>query len=146
MKKLPLLYLFLSFLIGSNTLFAQNSDPNTVFKNHLNSIVQKVGQADDAVTKREILNSSLTNLTNAVEKVEKMNSVSSEDKVALAKFKDGIKSKKDELNGLNDFNRVKDGQLNNFATYVLQDFEQADKTVTFSVTTLLLIIIILILL
>lgn len=145
MKNLTLLTLVVSFLVGSTTIFAQNTDPYTKFKNYLNNTVQKVESADDVEEKRTILENSLTDLTEAIKKVEKMAVVSEDDKAGLAELKDSIQEKRDELNGVNGFNRVKDGQLNNYANYIMQDFEQADKRITFSVTTLLIIIIILIL-
>lgn len=145
MKKLTLLLLTFIIFAGISSLKAQINDPNNAFKKHLNSVVEKVENTESAAEKRTILNKSFDDITEAIEKVEKMNSVSESDKEGLAGFKESIQEKKDELNGMNGFSRVKNGQLNSYAKYVMQDFEQADKTVTFSLTTLLLIILILIL-
>ena len=48
--------------------------------------------------------------------------------------------------GSNGYERVSDAQLNAFSDYVVQNMEQADKTITISLVTALLIVIIIILL
>lgn len=68
------------------------------------------------------------------------------DKEALAGFKNDLIEKKNELNGQDGFAKVPDNRLNDFAQYVQQDMEQADRVVTISLTTALLIVIILLLL
>ncbi len=48
--------------------------------------------------------------------------------------------------GSNGYERVADAQLNAFSDYVVQDMEQADKSITISLVAALLIVIIIILL
>jgi hypothetical protein len=83
---------------------------------------------------------------NSFARVENVKTLSSADQTALNKLKNNITQKRNELNGLNGYKRVQNNQLNNFANFVQQDLEQADRTITISLTVLLLIVIILILL
>ncbi|MCB0287262.1 MAG: hypothetical protein KDE57_11445, partial [Calditrichaeota bacterium] len=57
-----------------------------------------------------------------------------------------LQDKQDELMGNNGYERVSDAQLNAFSDYVVQDMEQADKTISISLVSALLIVIIIILL
>ena len=142
--KFTLIVLFAGFSTG---IMAQSaSDAQARFKKHINSVVEKVQSTDEAVEKRAILNNSFENLIGAIEKVESMKAIPEADKEGLVSLKDDILEKKDELNGENGFRKVPNNSLNDFANFVQQDLEQADSTVTISVTTLLLVILILILL
>lgn len=132
--------------LSTGVMAQSSSDAQARFKKHINSVVEKVENTEKPTQKREILNESFQNLIGAIEKVETMKVVPATDKEGLASFKANIQEKKDELNGINGFKKVPDNNLNNFANFVQQDLEQADSTVTISVTTLLLIILILILL
>lgn len=145
MRKLTTLFMMAFFAI-STSLSAQTTNAHTKLKTHINDMVQKVHKADSPEDKRTILNSDLDNLITAVDRVESMGSVSEEDKKGLSEFKASLQEKHDELNGKGDFNRVQNNQLNNFANFIQQDFEQADRVVTLSLTTALLIVLILLLL
>ncbi len=145
MRKLTTFFI-ITLLALSTSLTAQTKDAHTTLKKHINNMVQKVETVDDPNEKRKILNNSLDDLITAVERVESMNGISSEDKTGLAEFKSSLQEKHNELNGYGDFTRVKNSQLNNFANFIQQDFEQADRVITISLTTALLIIIILLLL
>lgn len=126
--------------------FAQADKATTKFKKYINDVVQKVEKTEEPDKKRAILNDSFDDLISTFDKVAAMNSVSEKDRDAIAQLKTTITERKNELNGLNGYDAVKNNQLNNFANYVQQDMEQADSTVTISVTVLLLIVIILLLL
>lgn len=146
MKKFIFSILTLAFIGLISPLQAQKSgNAETIFKKHINKMVESVEKSKTADAKREVLNESFDDLIDAIEKVETMKTVPQKDKDGLVTFKADIQEKKDELNGLNGFNAVPSNNLNNFAHFVQQDLEQAD-TVTIGVTTLLLIILILILL
>jgi hypothetical protein len=56
-----------------------------------------------------------------------------------------MRDRQNELNGLDGFEKVPANKLDEFATFTLQDIEQADTIITISLTTLLLIIILAIL-
>jgi hypothetical protein len=114
-------------------------------KKHINSVVEKVEEAQEPVQKRTILDGSLEEMIEAIDKVSEKNSVSDSDKKGLAVFKENLEDRRNELNGLNGFKKVPANQLNHYANFIQQDMEQADA-VTISVTTALLIIIILLLL
>ena len=146
MKKFILSVLTLAFVGLVSPVNAQtSSDAETMFKKHINKMVESVEKAETPESKREILNDSFNDLINSIEKVESMKTVPASDKEGLAMLKGDIQEKRNELNGVNGFSKVPNNNLNNFANFVQQDLEQAD-TVTIGVTTLLLIIIILLLL
>lgn len=146
MKKFIFSVLTLAMVGLASPLSAQKAgDAESMFKKHINKMVESVEKAETPDSKREILNDSFDDLIGAIEKVEGMRAVSETEKQGLQVFKEDIQNKKDELNGNNGFSAVPNNSLNNFADYVQQDLEQAD-TVTIGVTTLLLIIIILLLL
>lgn len=146
MKKFIFSVLALAFIGLISPIKAQNTgDAETMFKKHINKMVESVEKVDAPDEKRVILNNSFDNLIGAIEKVESMGAVPETDKEGLKVFKADIQEKKNELNGVNGFSPVANNNLNNFANFVQQDLEQAD-TVTIGVTTLLLIILILILL
>ena len=112
---------------------------------YFNNTACKVKATSDPVEKRETLDKSLKNMTLVLEKVQNMPLVSENDQAGIKWIKTTLQEKRDELAGINGYDRVADAQLNDFSDYVVQDMEQAPDTVTISVTTLLLIIIVLIL-
>ncbi len=113
--------------------------------NYLNETALKVKATENPVQKREILTNDLNNMINVLETVKDAPLTSEQDGTNLDRMKVTLQEKSDELAGLNGFERVPDDQLNAFSTYIVQDMEQADKTITISLVTLLLIIIIVIL-
>lgn len=117
-----------------------------LFKKYINNMVQRVEKTQDPARKREIMNNSFDSMISTFNTVLKMGLGSQNDKKALITLKADIKEKKNELNGLDGFNRVADRKLNNFANYVQQDIEQADTVVISISATLLAIIIVLLLL
>lgn len=150
MKNLKSSILFFLFVFAVQTVaVGSNIDDRDyafdVFKQYINTMVEKVKQAPNPVDKREILNNSFDNMLSAFDKAEEMGIVSSMDKAAVKALRANIQEKKNELNGSRGYRRVADRKLNSFALYVQQDLEQAD-TIKISATVLLLIVIILILL
>jgi hypothetical protein len=113
--------------------------------NYLNDTSLKVKAATSPEQKREILATRLDQMTRAVDTVERAPLTTEKDRAALERFAITLHDKSDELIGANGFDRVPDDQLNAFSTYVVQDMEQADQTVTISLVVALLIIIIIIL-
>lgn len=146
MRKLTIGILFFGLIAALSPVKAQQADAHEKLKKHINSIVLKVEKADEADEKRTILNNSLDELVSAIDQVEQNKMVPETDKEALAGFKNDLIEKKNELNGQDGFAKVPDNRLNDFAQYVQQDMEQADRVVTISLTTALLIVIILLLL
>lgn len=145
MKKLTISFLLLLFTATFIPVQAQSTDAHDKLKAEINNMVESVEEAETAVEKREILNTSFDNLITTFNRVQSMERVPESDKKALADFKDNIQERKDELNGTNGYEKVPDSELNDFAQFVQQDLEQADKFITISVTTALLIILILLL-
>ena len=84
-------------------------------------------------------------MSKALDRVESSGLISQEDRTGIDRFKAAIQEKQDEFAGRNGYERVSDSQLNAFSDYVVQDMEQAEKTVTIGVVTALLIVIIIIL-
>ena len=146
MKKLTLVLFFASLIGFLNPLNAQVKDGHEALKKHINSVVEKVKETETPDKKREILDESLTNMVTAIDRVSKRSSVTETDKEGLKEFKTMLTERKDELNGVNGFTRVPNNKLNNYANFIQQDIEQADTTLTISLTTVLLIVIILLLL
>jgi hypothetical protein len=96
--------------------------------------------------KREILSNSLQTMSMALDKVQSMPLVPKNDRAGINQLKTALQEKQDELAGNKGYERISDAQLNDFSDYVVQDMEQAPKTVTISVVTALLILLILVLL
>ncbi len=112
---------------------------------YLNETALQVKSSDDPVVKRDILTKDLARMTEALAKAQESALTSAEEDAGLAQLQTTLQEKSDELAGKNGFERVPDQMLDGFATYVVQDMEQADRTVNISVVTALLIIIIVIL-
>ena len=113
---------------------------------YFNDTASKVKATTDPAEKRAILDKSLQTMSKALDKVQKSPLISKEDREGIDQFKATLKENQDELAGSNGFERVPDAQLNAFSDYVVQNMEQADKTITISLVTALLIVIIIILL
>lgn len=146
MKKLVITFLLFLLTAAFTPMQAQTLDAHDKLKAEINKMVMDVQTAETAERKREALNRSFDKLMTTFDRVYSMERVSQADKEALADFKNTIREKQDELNGINGYERVPDSQLNDFAQFVQQDFEQADRTITISLTTALLVVIILLLL
>ena len=148
MKKVAATALFIIALLftGVNSTFAQSNKAVDMFKNHINKVVQKVKQTPNPKAKRQILNRSFNNLLSAFRRVNRMKALSQSDQSALNELSQNIRNKKYELNGTHGYKRVPDNRLNKYANYVQQNIEQANGTITISVTVLLLIIILVVLL
>ena len=113
---------------------------------YFNDTASKVKATTNPAEKRAILDKSLQTMSKALDKVQKSPLISKEDREGIEKFKATLQENQDELAGSNGFERVPDAQLNAFSDYVVQNMEQADKTITISLVTALLIVIIIILL
>jgi hypothetical protein len=113
---------------------------------YLNDTALEVKTTKSPVQKREILTKNLGEMTRMVDTIQRASLTTAQDRVHLDRLKATLQEKSDELAGVNGFDRVPDNQLNAFATYVVQDMEQADKTITISLVVALLIVIIIILL
>ena len=119
--------------------------PHEQLKQHIHDAVEKVKAAPTAAEKRSILDDELRAMTTALNRARQMTDRSSE-KESIDALRARVQEKLDELHGQNGYTAVPDGELDTFADYVQQDFEQADRVVTISVTTALLIVLILLLL
>ena len=137
---------FRLFIILFVVFYAGIAFGQDVLQKYLNETSLKVKATTDPSQKREILNESFEKMSKALDKVQSSPLVSKEDRAGINLLKASLQEKLDELAGLNGYERVSDEQLDSFSDYVVQDMEQADRTVTISLVTLLLIIIIVILL
>lgn len=145
MKNLTWSLIIAGFLAFFMPLQAQTPDAHDKFNDHINSIVEQVEKAETPDQKRKILDHSLSDMIQAINKAKAMKAVPGSDKESLTELEKTLSERQDELNGLKGFSKVPDSQLNNFANFIQQDLQQADKVVSISLTTLLLIIIILLL-
>lgn len=112
---------------------------------YFNDAACQVKATADASQKREILNDKLQGMSEALDMVQSSRLVSNADRAGLDRLKASLQEKQDELAGTNGYTRVPDDRLNAFSDYVVQDMEQADRTITISVVAALLIVIIIIL-
>ncbi len=112
---------------------------------YFNDTARKVQATENPIQKREILSKSLVDMTKVLDTVKNAPLTSEQDDAKLDRVKATLLEKSEELAGTNGFDRVPDDQLNAFSTYIVQDMEQADKTISIGLVTLLLIIIIIIL-
>lgn len=112
---------------------------------YLNETALQVKSAEDPIAKRDILTKDLARMTETLKMAQESSLTSAEQDAGLAQLQSTLQEKSDELAGKNGFERVPDHMLDAFATYVVQDMEQADRTINISVVTALLIIIIVIL-
>lgn len=113
---------------------------------YFNDTACKVKAATDPAQKREMLNNSLQTMSKALDRAESSGLISKDDRASIDRLKANLQEKQDELMGSNGFERVADAQLNDFSDYVVQDMEQADRTISISLVSALLIVIIIILL
>jgi len=113
--------------------------------NYFNDTALKVKATESPVQKREILSNNLSEMTRALDAAKNSSLTSAQDDMQLDRVKATLQEKSDELVGANGFDRVPDDQLNAFSTYIVQDMEQADKSITISLVAALLIVIIIIL-
>jgi hypothetical protein len=112
---------------------------------YFNDTAIKVKATESPVQKREILNKSLSDMSKVLDTVKGAPMTSEQDYANLDRLQTMLQEKTDELVGTNGFDRVPDDQLNAFSTYIVQDMEQADKTLNISLVTALLIVIIILL-
>ena len=113
--------------------------------NYLNDTSLKVKAATSPEQKREILARNLGQMTRAIDTAKGAPLTTEQDRTNLNRLEATLQDKSDELIGVNGFDRVPDNQLNAFSTYIVQDMEQADRTITISLVVVLLIVIIIIL-
>lgn len=135
--KIAIFSLLTFFLAGS--AFAGN-DTQKELKDYFNKVNQKVKQTEDPAQKRAILNNSFDDLLKAFNTAGQM-PLSEYDREGIDYFKKKILDKKNELNGLNGYNKVADANLNQFSNYSMQQFEQSAEYITISVIALVLIIV-----
>jgi ABC-type transporter Mla subunit MlaD len=125
---------------------AANAGGKDDIQKYFNDTATKVKTTTNPAEKRAILNKSLQTMNKALDKVQSSRLISKEDRAGIDQFRTVLQENQDELNGRNGYEPVSDGQLNAFSDYVVQNMEQADRTITISLVTALLIVIIIILL
>jgi len=118
--------------------------PQERLKRHVRDVVQTVKAAPTPVRKRAILDEKLRGMIEALDRAEALTSLP-QDRAGIDALRGRLQAKLDELHGRNGYEAVPANQLDAFADYVQQDFEQADS-ITISLTTALLILILVILL
>ena len=147
MRKYKIIIIVIAALVFAQPLIARVSSENIEdqLKNYMNEITLKVKGTEDPVQKRALLNETLRDILKAVKIVKALPSTTEREKKFLGNFEESMQAKYDELNGLNDFERVADEDLDSFTDYVLQDLEQARNYVTMGLGIFILLIILIIL-
>jgi tetrahydromethanopterin S-methyltransferase subunit F len=144
MRRLALPLLALALLVG--TAGTAQADPVDRIKSYVNDVVSHAKAADDAAVKRERLDDGLDDLVTALDRVRRTAALSEADRDGIAALRAKVVEKQHELRGTHGYEQVPNRQLDDFADYVQQDIEVADRTLTIGLTTALLIVIILLLL
>lgn len=139
-KRTLQVFMMMCVLVYAGAALAQDN-----VQEYFNDAACKVKATSDPSQKREILNNELEAMSKALDKVQSSPLVSDADRAGLDRVKVLLQENQDELAGTNGYTRVPDDQLNAFSDYVVQNMEQADRTITIGVVTALLIIIIIIL-
>lgn len=121
-------------------------EPLDRIKTYVNDVVTRAKAADDPAVKRQRLYDGLDDLVTALDRVEQTSGLSQQDREGIAALRAKVAEKQHELRGTHGYEQVPDRQLDDFADYVQQDMEVADRSLTIGVTTALLIVIILLLL
>ncbi len=124
-------------------LFAQNGE---VLRQRFSDLVLSAKNEPTAQAKRERINNVLQRMSEAVAVAEQSPAATNRDKASLEAFRHAVNEKRDQLQGLNGYTRVADKDLNAFAEYTVQDFEQAGEWVYISTLGLVLIVVLLVLL
>lgn len=140
------LFLAIFAFTFQSAAFAQSGNFSDIFKQHFNETVQQVKSSDDPDEKRAYLNQSFDKMLNAIDRIENSAVLSEDESAQLLSFKEDIEEKKSELNGLDGFDEIVDEDLDDFSNFSQQAMEQANRTITLSLTTALLIVLILLLL
>lgn len=140
------IYTTLLLLTFQVTVSAQSFNVTETLKQHFNETVQEVKQTDTADEKRLLLNDSFDKMIQSLEQISAEANLSDDDLAKLNTLKSNIEEKKNELNGLDGFDEVGDEDLDEFSDYSQQHMEQANRTITISLTSALLIVILIILL
>lgn len=114
----------------------------------LSHVTQEVKQAQDPAEKRRILQGFINHMEEGLQKAETLSSLPENDKQALHTVLGKYYAYQSELEGTNGYARVEDRQLDEFASYIRQDMEQAPVGggIYISAGALLVILLILILL
>jgi pantothenate kinase-related protein Tda10 len=146
MKTIRLLIttVLLAFAVQSMAL-AQTVDITEMFKKHFNETVQQVQETENDDEKRVILNESFSKMLTVIDRIDSRANLTKNESAMLDSYRGDIAEKLHELNGEAGFDEVMDEDLDDFSNYSQQYFEQADRTVTIGITTVLLIVIILLL-
>lgn len=137
-----ILTVILSFFLFQTS---KADDLKKELQKYINEIITEVKEAETPDEKREILNDLFEDLQSSFSAAKNSPYVPEEDHKGIDILETKMRDRHNELNGLDGFEKVPDNKLNEFATFTLQDIEQADTIITISLTTLLLIIILAIL-
>lgn len=133
-------------LIGMVSPAQADVNPHERLQQHVRDVVQDVKSAQVPAVKRSILDDELRTMVGALDRIEHMTDLSEDEEAEIDALRSRLQEKIHELNGQNGYEAVPDGQLDAFADYVQQDFEQANGTITLGVGTALLIILLIVLL
>ncbi len=140
-----LLGAFLLMALAAPRAQARGLDLTDRLEAYVEETARRVKETDDPARKRAILNESFTNLTSTLHRIERLPGLSEQNKAVVAALQADVRTQHNRLNGLGDYQRVPDAQLNQFSDSVQQALNLQNRTVTLSLTTALLILVILIL-
>ena len=125
---------------------AQSTNISEMFKKHFNETVQQVQETESADEKRQILDESFSKMITVLDRIESRANLTEDETAMLISYRSDISEIKSELNGEDGFDQVQDEDLDDFSNFSQDFMEQADRTVTIGITTVLLVLIVLLLL
>ncbi|MEO8399066.1 MAG: hypothetical protein ABI550_04525, partial [Ignavibacteriaceae bacterium] len=137
--------LFITILVLLLIQAVNAEEPEVQLKNYFNNVAVKVKNTIDPVEKRELLNTMFKKVLASIEVVKDYPFLTKKNLAGISIFQNSIQEKYFELNGMNGYQKVADANLNSFASYTVQDTEQA-LTITITLLGLILIILALIIL
>ncbi len=123
-----------------------NADGKGQLQKHFSDAASKVKSTDNPTEKRAILNESFQTMSKALDIVQRSPLISKEDAIAIGQFKAIVQEKQDELAGVKGYTRVSDAQLNAFASFVVQDMEQAAVVIVISLLAVVLVVLLVLIL
>lgn len=136
---------FASVLLMFVLVIPLNAGGKGELQKHFSEVANKVKATENVAEKRAILEKSFKEMSEALSQVQNSFLISKEDKAGIDGLKSILKENRDELAGINGYERVPDSQLNNFSNYVVQNMAQADQMITISLIAAILIVILLVL-
>jgi hypothetical protein len=141
------------FILGDKPLFAAQNPDNILsemIKSSVHRMVMEVQKVKNASEKRRIIGQYLNTMESGLVKMDRNHSLLESDRIVINELRVKFHQSASELNGMEGRAGVQDRDLDSFAVYMQQSWEQAGSNysggIYLSTGVLLIIIILLVLL